>query len=119
MASRVTVTVSSLAGDGKPFEADFLVDTGAVDCLAPRERLIEAGIEPEGKAVYELVNGQPVEYEYGFARVSLMGQQTVAQVVFGPPEVEPILGTVTLENMGITVDPVSKTLKRLPAKPLK
>lgn len=117
--TRVTVTVSSLAGDGKPFEADFLVDTGAVDCLAPSERLVEAGIEPEGKAVYELANGQPVEYEYGFARVSLMGQQTVAQVIFGPADVEPLLGVVALENMGITIDPVSRTLKRLPAKPLK
>jgi len=117
--THVTAAVSNLAGDGKPFEADFLVDTAAIDCLAPGERLVEAGIEPEGKAVYEPANGQPVEYEYGFARVSLMGQQTVAQVIFGPPGVEPILGVVTLDNLGITVDPVSKTLKRLPAKPLK
>jgi hypothetical protein len=40
-------------------------------------------------------------------------------VVFGPPNVEPILGVVALENAGLTVDPITKTLKRLPAKPLK
>jgi len=115
----VTASVTNLAGDGKPFIADFLVGTGAVDCLVPKQRLTEAGIEPEGKAVYELADGRPVEYDYGFARICLMGQQTVAQVIFGPPHAEPILGVVTLENMGITIDPVSKTLKRLPAKPLK
>jgi len=32
---------------------------------------------------------------------------------------EPILGTVALENTGIIVEPISKTLERLHAKPLK
>lgn len=117
--THVTVTVSNLARDGKPYEADFLVDTGAVDCLAPGDELSAAGIVPEGKAVYELANGEPIECEYGFARVRFVGSETVAQVVFGPPGTEPILGVVALENAGIVVDPVSRTLLRLHAKPLK
>jgi predicted aspartyl protease len=48
-----------------------------------------------------------------------MGEETVAQVIFGPRGSEPILGVVALENVGIVVDPVTRTLKRLPAKPLK
>lgn len=79
----------------------------------------EAGIRPERKKVYELANGQPVEYEMGFARVQFMGEETVAQVIFGPANVEPILGAVALENVGIVVDPSNQTLKRLPASPLK
>ncbi|MEX0610524.1 MAG: ASPIC/UnbV domain-containing protein, partial [Pirellulales bacterium] len=31
------------------------------------------------------------EYEFGFARVAFMGQETVAQVIFGPSGTEPIL----------------------------
>lgn len=96
-----------------------MVDTGSVDCLAPRDRLRAVGIKVEGKAVYELANGEPIEYEYGFARVEFVGIETVAQVIFAPPGVEPILGVAALENAGITVDPVTKTLKRLHAKPLK
>jgi predicted aspartyl protease len=109
----------SLTGRGKAYEAECLVDTGAVDCMAPGHRLKAAGIKPEGRAVYELANGEPVEYEYGFARVQFVGSETVTQVIFGPAGVEPILGVAALENAGITVDPVTKTLKRLPAKPLK
>jgi predicted aspartyl protease len=60
-----------------------------------------------------------VEYEYGFARVSFMGAETVVQVIFGPPETEPILGVVALENTGISVDPVTRTLRRMHARPLK
>ena len=117
--THVTARISNLAQDAEPWEADFLVDTGAIDCMAPRDRLIQAGIRPEGKSVHELANGQPVEYEYGFARVSFLGAETVAQVIFGPPETEPLLGVVALENTGVTVDPLTKTLHRRHARPLK
>ena len=117
--THVTASISDLGQTGEPYEASFLVDTGAIDCMVSESSLKKAGIRPEGKDVYELANGQPVEYEYGFARVSFMGSETVTQVIFGPDDVEPILGVVALENTGIAVDPVSKTLKRMTAKALK
>jgi clan AA aspartic protease len=117
--THVTTTVWNLAKQGTPYEAEFLVDTGAVDCLVPTDALKAAGVSPEGKAVYELANGQPVEYEFGFVRVAFLGEETVAQVIFGPSDAEPILGAVALENTGVVVDPVTKTRKRLHAKPLK
>jgi clan AA aspartic protease len=117
--THVTVKVSDLAKKETPFEGEFLVDTGAIDCMAPAEQLQAAGIQPEGRAVYEPANGEPIEYAYGFARVSFMGGETVTQIIFGPANVEPILGVVALENTGVVVDPLTKTLKRLHAKPLK
>jgi clan AA aspartic protease len=117
--THVTAQLRSLAGRGKPYRAEFLVDTGAIDCLAPASRLKAAGIKREGKAVYEMADGRPVEMDYGFARVSFIGAETVAQVIFGPEDCEPILGVVALENTGITVDPTTRTLRRLHAKPLK
>ena len=115
----VTVNVSNLQKNQPPFEMEFLVDTGAIDCLAPASALRTAGIGIEGKDVYELANGEVVEYSYGFARVSFMGSETVTQIIFGPEDCEPILGVVALENIGIGVDPVSRELKRMAAKPLK
>ena len=115
----ITVSVSNLTKDATPFESQFLVDTCAVDCLAPSDKLVAAGIEPEGKKTYELADGKPIELAYGFARVSFLGNETVAQVIFGPEGVEPLLGVVALENTGLVVDPVSQSLKRLPAVPLK
>jgi clan AA aspartic protease len=117
--THVTVCVSNLTQDVEPWEAEFLVDTGAIDCMAPRDRLLKAGIRSEGKAVYELANGQPVEYEYGFARVAFLGEETVTQIIFGPADAEPILGVVALENTGVSVDPIARTLRRMHAKPLK
>jgi predicted aspartyl protease len=117
--THVTVALRNLAGGGVPFEDEFLVETGAVDCLAPAPRLEEAGIRAEGQDVYELVNGQVVEYPYGFARVLFMGAETVSKVVFGPEGCEPLLGVVALASTGIGIDPVTQSLKRMAAKPLK
>ena len=117
--THVTALIWNLAKQGSPYEAEFLVDTGAIDCLAPRDALLAAGVTPERKAVYELANGEPVEFEVGFARIAFLGDETVAQVIFGPPDAEPILGVVALENTGLVVDPVTQTIKRLHAKPLK
>ena len=111
--TRVAVRVSDLAAEGGPFDADFLVDTGATDCMAPGDRLAEVGIEPRGKREYELGNGEPVEYEYGFAIIAFNGEETVAEIIFGPPGTEPILGVIALESAGMTVDPLTGTLKRL------
>lgn len=115
----VTAAVRNLAKSGAPFEADFLVDTGAVDCMAPASRLHAAGVEVEGSRVYELADNSMVEYPVGFARVGFMGDEVVTQVIFGPEESEPILGVVALESTGIMVDPRTNALKRMPAIPLK
>jgi clan AA aspartic protease len=116
--THVTVSVGPLVGRRR-FEGEFLVDTGAVDCLVPSRDLKRIGIRPEGRDVYELANGETVELPVGFARVRFMGAETVSKVIFGPDDAEPILGVVALESTGIGVDPVTRTLRRMTAKPLK
>jgi clan AA aspartic protease len=117
--THVTVKVSNLTKKGKSFHADFLVDTGSMDSLAPRPKLEAAGVQVEGKQVYELASGDKVEYEYGFARLTILGDQTVARIIFGPAHAEPLLGVLALEGVGVVVDPLTQTLKRLNAIPLK
>ena len=115
----VTARIAPVAPSRKHFEADFLVDTGAIDCMAPGSILKRIGVKPEGRDVYELANGQTAEYPVGFVRISFMGAQTVSKIIFGPEDSEPILGVVALESTGIGVDPVSRVLRRMAAKPLK
>jgi clan AA aspartic protease len=114
-----TVRMRALAGSRKEIEESFLVDTGAVDCFVAAAKLRKVGIKPEGKDVYELADGSTVELPYGFARVTFMGSETVTKVTFGPRDTESILGVAALESTGIGVDPVTRTLKRMAAKPLK
>src|SRR5438105_453128 len=115
--THVTVVVSNLQRSQPPYETSFLVDTGAIVCLAPASDLRRAGIEPEGRETYELANGTPVQYDFGFARISFMGSDTVTKIIFGPEGIESLLGVTALESVGIGVDPVTQTLKRYAALP--
>ena len=115
----VTVAVKNLSVPNGTYEADFLVDTGATDSLAPASALKKIGVEAKGKMAYELADGTVQEYEFGVAQIEFMGEITAGRVIFGPDDAEPLLGVTALESVGITVDPASRTLKRLPAVPLK
>ena|SRR5947209_19925270 len=115
----VTVALRSNPTARKKYEADFLVDTGATDSMAPAKQLRAAGIKPQGKTTYELADGTPKELEFGVAVIEFMGEMTAGRVIFGPDGAEPILGVTALESTGITVNPKTHTLKRLPAISLK
>ena len=117
--TKVTVKLTSLRDSERCYEALFLVDTGATDSMAASDELEKLGVKPEGKMSYELADGTVKEYPFGLVRMEFMGETTAGRVVFAIPGAEPILGVTALESVGIMVDPVNKTLKRLPAIPLK
>jgi predicted aspartyl protease len=68
---------------------------------------------------YELADGTLKEYSFGLVQIEFMGEITAGRVIFGEPGAEPLLGVTALESVGIMVDSANKTLKRLPAIPLK
>jgi clan AA aspartic protease len=116
---RKIVNVCPVGRRGKPYSAEFLVDSGATDTLAPSEYLRKAGIKPIGKMAYELADGSVQEFKYGLGQIEFMGETTAGRLIFGPNDCEPLLGVTALESVGILVDPANRTLKRLPAIPLK
>lgn len=117
--THVTVSLKVPGSSNGGYDALFLVDTGATDSMAPASELVKAGIQPVGRTAYELADGSVHEYPFGLAQIEFMGEVTAGRVIFGPDGVEPILGATALESVGITIDPASHTLKRLPAVPLK
>ena len=101
------------------YEADFLVDTGATDTMAPASELKKIGMQPDGKDIYELATGELVEYEYGSAKLTFMGEVVPVRIIFGPDDSTPILGVIALETGGFIVDPKNERLRKLRARPLK
>ena len=101
--------------------------------MAPGSELTSVGIRPGGRTRYELADGPTFapdgialrgagsvhEYDFGLAQIEFMGEITAGRIIFGPEGIEPILGVTALESVGITIDPATRTLKRLPAVPLK
>jgi aspartyl protease family protein len=114
------VAVRLLRSDAKDtYNADFLVDTGAMDTMAPASALKNIGVKPIGKDLYEMANGDIVEFEHGNVEMEFMGEVIPSRILFGPDNSKPILGVVTLETAGFIVDPKNQTLRKLRARPLK
>ncbi len=116
--THVAVKIGRL-GSNNLYDAKFLVDTGASESMASAAELRRLGIEPVGKRTYELASGELREYEYGLAEIRFMGEITSTDIIFGPDNIEPILGVIALEAAGFLVDPKNQTLTKLHAIPLK
>ena len=101
------------------YNAEFFVETGSTNTMAPAFELKKIGIQPVGKDRYELANGELVEYEHGLAEMRFMGEVVLVRIIFGPDDSQPFLGKVALLSAGYSVDPNDQTLNKLRARPLK
>ena len=118
-AAQVTVRISNPAETHRFFEALFSVDTNATDSLVPGPHLEAIGLRPDGKRVFQLVDGSDLTLDVALAKIEFMGEFVGGTVIFGEDGAEPLLGVTALESVGIEVDPVNQRLKRLPAVRLK
>ena len=117
--TQVTATVRNPAEPGSTWEGLFLVDTGAIDSLVPRQHLEAIGLKPKGQRVYGLADGSEVRLDVTTGDIEFMGDIVGSTIVFGEDDSEPLLGVTALESVGIEVDPRNQRLTRLPSTRLK
>lgn len=117
--THVTVTVKNPAARDRSWQGEFLVDTGAIESLIPRQHLEAIGVEPIGSRTYEMADGRRLQLDIGGAELEFMDETVMNTVVFIDDDVEPLLGLTALESAGIEVDPRNQQLKRLSAVRLK
>ena len=118
-AIRVTVSIRNPAEPDRAWQGLFLVDTGATDCLVPRQHLESIGITPGGQRIYGLEDGNEVRKDIAAARIEFMGEFVGGTIVFGEEGAEPLLGATALASAGIEIDPHDQTLHRLPSTRLR
>lgn len=92
-------------------EMRFLVDTGAYLSMIPSPVLRGLGIQPFTRRRFRLANGRHIWRQVGTARFCIGRCIGEAEVIFGGEKDEPLLGVVTLESLGLAVDPRTKKLK--------
>ena len=109
------VTIRNPAEPERAWEGEFLVDTGAVDTLVPRQYLEAIGITPRAQRTYVLAGGEEIRMDIAGADIEIMGETTYGTVAFGADSAVPLLGVTVLESLGIEVDPHNETLNKLPA----
>jgi predicted aspartyl protease len=107
----VVVRISNPADRSRGIEADMLVDSGAIFSVVPAEQLASLGIVPEKTERFSLADGSSVTRQVGIARFEVAGRSGGAPVIFGEPGDAWLLGVLSLESLGLLLDPFKRELR--------
>ena len=91
-----------------------LVDSGASFSVIPRSILLELRIRPDVKQTFTLEDGTEIEREIGTVYFKLDGREGSSMAIFGEPGDATLLGVLTLESLGLMLDPLKRELRKLP-----
>lgn len=107
------VRLSNSRNPEQTFEEEFWVDTGALYSLVPEDALQRIGVEPIATRHLVLADGSQQTRLLGFCDFQVEGLEgrIPCPVIFAPKGSLFLLGATALENFGVEVDPIQKTLK--------
>lgn len=108
----LTVKVVNPKDERKFFQKRLLVDSGAVYSVLPAKDLEKLGIKPDRKQTFVLADNRKIEKKVGEVRFIWNGFARTTPVVFGNSGIY-ILGAVTLETMGLIIDPINRKIEPL------
>lgn len=106
----VTIKIKNPSNPKKIFRSKFLVDSGATYTVVPTFELKKIGIRPKGEEKFALADGRMVSRKIGHALFEYQGVERAAPVLFGEKGDSLLLGTFTLEALGLTLDPFKRKL---------
>ena len=93
---------------------EFLIDSGAVDSVVPAPVLDKLGIKPLTQQEFRLVDGRKIVRTKGIALFKYGERVGGADVIFGEEGDATLLGALTLESLGLSLDPLKRELRPLP-----
>ena len=108
------VEVANPATPEKTEMVEFLIDSGAIYSVVPTPILERLGIRPLSQQQFRLADGSKIVRKKGvavFKHGELVGG---GDVIFGEEGDSNLLGALTLEALGLSLDPLRRELKPLP-----
>lgn len=107
----VTYIAGTVVGPSGEEGLDFLVDSGSQYTLLPREAWRSIGLLPVRRQRFRLADGTLMEREISNCVVRLVELgETPTPVVLGEAGDVALLGAVTLKELGLVLNPFSRTL---------
>lgn len=108
----VTVRVKNPKDETKVIEEEFLVDSGATYSVVPKLLLDKIGVKPYREQKFSLADGRIIKRKIGEAIFEFRGHRAPSPVVVGRKNDVLLLGVLTLEAMGLILDPFERKLYR-------
>ena len=105
-----TLRVWNPANPARVEELEAIVDTGAAYSWVSRARLEALGVRPVRRMQFRTIEGHLIDRELVPVFVATDGFTGGDNVVAAELRDMEVIGSHTLESLGVTVDPVSKKL---------
>ena len=102
--------VARPGGRSRAIDMRFLVDTGAVYTVLPEAVWRRLRLTPDRTAEFTLADGTTITRGVSECRFTVEGRTATSPVVLGGPRDAALLGAVTLETLGLMVNPLSREL---------
>ncbi len=110
----VTLEIKNAYKPKKTVKGEFLVDSGAMFTVLTEEMVRKLELKPEFEREFSLADGTTIKRKLGNAFVKYQGIESSSPVVLGEKQDTPLLGVLTLEALGLVLDPFKRKLH--PAK---
>ncbi|QDT63077.1 aspartyl protease family protein [Calycomorphotria hydatis] len=88
----------------------LLVDSGASYTVLPKDVWSKLGLKPKRTITFSLADGTTVDREVSECLIRLPQGEATSPVVLGLEDDSPLLGVVTLENLGFILNPLNRTV---------
>ena len=95
-------------------KVEFLIDSGAIYSVVPARVLERLGIRPLTEQQFRLADGTKITRKKGGAVFRYGERVGVADVIFGEEGDYTLLGALSLQALGLSLDPLRRELKPLP-----
>ena len=109
---RITYIEGQLTGPtGKQATVSFLVDSGVTYLLLPEQQWRALELQPKRDATFTLADGTRIERSISECHLALPQGDGHTPVILGEADDQPLLGVVTLEILGLVLNPFNRTLQ--------
>jgi len=95
---------------GRTIDVRFLVDSGAIYSVLPESVWRVLRLKPDRKVEFTLADGTPIERGVAECRFEIRGHGATSPVVLGLANDEALLGAVTLETLGLMLNPLTREI---------
>lgn len=109
--TEIKVAISNPLERDRTIELDCLVDSGAIYSVIPGKVLRGLGIQPEGRRQFSLADTSKITRQTGEAYFRINGDEGTSKVVFGQKGDAILLGALTLECLGLMLDPLRREVR--------
>jgi clan AA aspartic protease len=96
---------------GKKSAAEFLLDSGAKYTLLPEPISKAVELSPKRRMIFTLADGTHIERDVSEVHIALPQGERHTPVILGQPGDEALLGAVTLEELGLVLNPFQRSLQ--------